>query len=180
MATMQNMPVFAFKTLYFIFALGVIVLFLLLSIVPYYIPGAVWIKPDLFLIALYYWATHRPSLLPLWATFLAGLFFDIFSNFPPGFHAFIFILVRKVITDQRRILLGQTHLVFWLAFAILCVVYNLVKVAMFYILSGFWPDVWQVVYSALLTICLFPGLTTILIFTHRKLPLLSHDVMKDS
>ncbi len=158
---------------FFRFGIAVIVLAFLvvLNIVPYFLDGMTGIKPDLFLIALFYWATHRPSLVPLWATFIVGLIFDSFSGLPLGLSSFVFILIRKIVTSQRNVLLGQSHLVFWAAFSFVCLIMNAVKLGVFWLLAGYLPELENIVFSVLLTIAVFPSVIMLLILTHRYLPL---------
>ena len=82
-------------------------------------PGFGRISPCFGLMATYYWAIHRPDLLPLSATFALGLLTDLLSAAPAGMHALIYILVQWILVTQRRFFLGNTFLLLWWGFALI-------------------------------------------------------------
>src|SRR5262245_20541391 len=66
------------------------------------------VKAPLFLMGLYYWSIYRPTLIPPWLTFVCGILADLIGGLPIGLSAVIFVLVRWIVSDQRRFLMGQS------------------------------------------------------------------------
>ena len=56
----------------------------ILMALPLRLPALSTIMPAFTLIAVYYWAVHKPHLMPLWAVFLIGLVQDLLSGEPLG------------------------------------------------------------------------------------------------
>ena len=69
-------------------------LLVLLSVTPLPIPSYGSVAPVLPMIAIYYWAAHRPDLLPFSVVFVAGLLHDILSGGPLGLHSFVFLICQ--------------------------------------------------------------------------------------
>src|SRR5271154_2136448 len=66
--------------------------------VPYL--GAV--APPLALMAVYYWAIHRPDLLRPWMVFVIGFLNDAVHDMPLGLSALLFVAAHQVVFRQRR------------------------------------------------------------------------------
>ena len=139
----------------------------ILSIIPHSIPGYFAVKPDLILIAIYYWSIHRPTIVPPSASFVLGLIMDLFSALPLGLNAFIFVLVQKFTSDQRKLFLGQPYFVSWVGFAFVCFISTLIKIGVFYLITRNLPVLDLVWLSMGLTIAIFPIVTILLIASHK-------------
>ena len=146
---------------------ALIILLFILNIIPHSIPNYGAIKPDFMLIAIFYWAVHRPGFMPPSICFLLGVLMDIFSALPLGLTAFIFILLHKFTRDQRKVFLGQPYYVSWIGFIFICAVCNILKSAGFYFITGNWPEPNAIYLSTALTIGLFPIVTIFLIASHK-------------
>lgn len=79
--------------------------------------GLAPVLPALTIIAVYYWAVHRPDLMPVWAAFLLGLFQDLVSGQPIGLGALSLVIVHGIVSTQRRVFLSATFGVMWSIFA---------------------------------------------------------------
>lgn len=95
-----------------------IFIFFLIDLVSLSSVGAGLTNFPFFLIAVYYWSLYRPTLLPVWLVFTAGIITDIISGAPLGLNAALLVLVRFIIANQRRYLAGQTFIVVWLGFCL--------------------------------------------------------------
>ncbi len=89
-----------------------------LTLLPFRVPNAALVMPPLALMAVYFWAIHRPDLLPAPAAFALGLFQDILSGGPPGLYAFGFLVLHAVLSSQRGFFLGRIFAMEWLGFAL--------------------------------------------------------------
>jgi rod shape-determining protein MreD len=88
-------------------------LMLIIGVVPLPIPHFLPLDPGLAIISVYYWAIHRPGLLPAAAVFLIGLFGDLLGMAPLGVGTLMLLLVFGIASSQRRVFFGQPFLVVW-------------------------------------------------------------------
>src|SRR3546814_12062803 len=56
------------------------VVLVIVGLMPMHIPGYSAVSPSLTLIAVYYWALHRPDLMPAVAVFAVGLLQDVLAG----------------------------------------------------------------------------------------------------
>lgn len=95
--------------------LSVIACALLGSIVwplPYL--GAV--APPLALMAIYYWALHRPDLFRPSMAFAIGLLHDVVNFLPLGLSALLFVVAHQLIYRYRRFFVGHSFFMMWSGF----------------------------------------------------------------
>src|ERR1700729_3494673 len=71
--------------------------------------AAVWpvpyfgeVAPPFALIAVYYWAIHRPDLFRPSMAFIIGLLNDMLHSLPPGLSALVFVGAHQLVFSQRR------------------------------------------------------------------------------
>jgi len=94
-------------------------LFMMLSMLPFHIPGLTLIMPTLGLMAVYHWAIYRSNLMPVYAVFLLGLLQDFLSSSNIGLYAFVYLIVYGVAISQHRFLIGKSFVIVWLGFALI-------------------------------------------------------------
>lgn len=92
-------------------------LLVMAGLVPLGLPDLAPIFPALALIAVYYWAVHRPDLMPVWAVFLIGLFQDLLNGGPLGVGVVALLVVHAMVASLRRYFVGASLPVLWLVFA---------------------------------------------------------------
>lgn len=148
------------------------VLFLLNIVSWPFVPDSIF-KPYLILIAVYYWAIYRPTLIPAPLCFFAGLIYDLITGVPPGLFAGLFVLTFWVVRNQRRFLMGQTYIATWFIFILVALTVSLTEWLMTGLVNMSWglPVSWIV--KAGLTGFLFPFISILLIYAHRTLPVAS-------
>jgi len=98
------------------FLLGI--LLVIVPVMPYGAPELSYVMPSLTLMTVYFWAYHRPDLMPVSAVFVIGLWQDVLYGGPMGLTSLILVLVRELLVNQRRALIGKPFLVAWMGFAI--------------------------------------------------------------
>lgn len=147
------------------------ILFLyLLNISAIYIPVGSDIKIPLFLMALYYWSIYRPTLLPIWLVFFAGLLMDFLGEAPIGFNALIFVMAHWLVSSQRKLFMAQSFVVLWFGFAILYTVSLLIKWVVIGSFQADWFEVSVLFLPILFGIVFFPPTYIMLHLTHKILP----------
>lgn len=145
-----------------------VLLVLNLMALPLPVIGAV--NPYWAMIAIFYWAVYRPTLVPPVLCFLAGLFVDLLSGGMVGMNAFIFVALQWTVRSQRRFLMGQPFLMAWLVFGVVAVAVGLVQWVLQCIAAATWLDIWPSAIAALLSFFLFPYIYLLLNGLHRLLP----------
>jgi rod shape-determining protein MreD len=147
------------------------VLLVILSTIPFYIPGYGPVAANLVLMAVFYWAVHRPDLLWPFTVFLIGLLQDILVGMPPGMNAIVLLLVRTLAVSQSRVFRGRSFIILWWGFGIVAVA----SAFMVWVLSAFYVfalmDPLPGLFQAGMTTALFPFLAGL--FTWLQVKLLS-------
>jgi rod shape-determining protein MreD len=132
------------------------VLLTLLSVSAWPLPYLGPVRPSLGLIALFYWAAHRPSLFPPVVAFAVGMMIDILNGWPVGLSAFLFVGAHQIIWRQRTLFAGHSFFKLWFGFALAALALMFAQ----WLLMGLW--MWQiapfkqVLLQTILTIVLFP------------------------
>ncbi|MCB9991862.1 MAG: rod shape-determining protein MreD [Rhodospirillales bacterium] len=142
-----------------------------ITALPFFTAGAM--KPQMVLMAVYYWAIYRPTLLPPAFCFAIGLLMDVLTGMTPGINALILVLTQWGIREQRRFLMGQPYSTIWLVFGIVALASMLVQWALYGLVHMHWGPVMPALTGALVTMFLFPFVTLLLVMTHRILPVAS-------
>jgi rod shape-determining protein MreD len=89
------------------------------TLVPTRIPHFAPVVPWLALAAVYYWAVHRPDLMPAGAAFAVGVYHDLAGGTALGVGVLILLLVHGLVATQRRFFLSRSFAVVWAGFAII-------------------------------------------------------------
>ena len=147
------------------------VLLVLLSTIPFYIPGYGQMAANLVLMAVFYWAVHRPDLLSNVTVFLIGLLQDILVGMPPGLNAIVLLLVRTIAVSQSRVFRGRSFIILWWGFGIVALASSFVTwvLSAIYVFAPINPL--PGLFQAGMTTALFPFLAGL--FTLMQVKLLS-------
>ncbi|WP_119679022.1 rod shape-determining protein MreD [Indioceanicola profundi] len=146
---------------------AITVAMMLVSMAPMRLPGFSTVAPPLTLIAVFYWAIHRPDLLRPSIAFLIGLLQDLLSGAPLGMTPLVLTLCYWVLITQRRFFLGSSFLLLWWGFAMVAGAASLVQWAAYSLMEATVLDVKPAVFQALVAIAIFPAPAWILMRIHR-------------
>jgi len=145
-------------------------LFALAGVIAWPLPYFGAVAPPLALIAVYYWAIHRPDLFRPGMAFAIGLLNDVLHFLPLGLSALIFVAAHQLVWRQRRFFAGHSFFMLWWGFALTMVVAMLaawlLQMLLRWQILPFGPVLWQ----ALLAIALFPLPCWLLIRLQRAIP----------
>ncbi len=83
------------------------------------------VAPPLALIAVYYWAIHRPDLFRPSMAFLIGLLNDVLHFLPIGLSAMLFVGAHQLVFSQRRFFAGHSFFMMWWGFALTILIWLL-------------------------------------------------------
>lgn len=143
---------------------------LLLSVLALPLPYAGSVRPCLVLMAVYYWSIYRPTLVPPFLCFGAGLLMDILSGMPMGANALVLVAVQWIVRSQRRFLMAQPYKVLWALFGLVTVLACGIIWALFGALNRKWMPLPPLGGTIVASVLLFPLVSRLLIFVHRMLP----------
>lgn len=147
-----------------------LLLFVMLNMASIPLPYAGVIKANLVLMAVYYWAIYRPTLVPASLCFGIGMVMDIIGGFPLGLNAMVLVLVQWIVKDQRKFLMGQPYFVIWAAFGLVTVCASTLQWGLSGMPGMEWGPLLPVLGGIMISMLLFPFMTMILVFTHKILP----------
>lgn len=147
-----------------------ILIMLGLNIIAMTYPFIGTIKAPLFLMVIYYWSIYRPTLIPPWFVFAAGLIMDILGGLPLGLNAIAFVGTHWLVAEQRRFLMSQSFSLIWLGFGILCFGVAAFQWSVFNLLNLQIIPFDSFIYSSVLGIAIFPLICVLLHLTHKVLP----------
>ena len=137
-------------------------------------PLADEVRPYFLLMAVYYWAIYRPTLLHPLQIFIFGLLFDILLALPVGGHAFLFLFVHWVIQHQRLYFLSQTYLVVWIGFALTCFSICVLEWLIYSALKQNWLPLIPILSTFVVSVLVFPVVSLLFVGVLRILPVAPH------
>lgn len=162
----QQLDLAARKLTPFLLTLVLVVL----NLVPLQLPQYSPIAPDFALMAVYYWALHRPNLLPSGAVFAVGLAQDFLSGGPVGLNAAILVLVYFMALSQTRFFYGKSFFVVWWGFMMVSLGVALAKwlIASLFATAVLSPH--PALFECAMGIAAYPVFGWLFVQVHRSLP----------
>lgn len=142
----------------------------LLNFVSFPFPYMGEVRPLFFLMAVFYWAVYRPTLMPFAFAFLIGLAMDILSGFPLGLNAFIFVAAQWFVRSQRLFLMGQSFLMLWAGFMVTALFVVFIQWSFFSIINLAVSSLWSALMEVGVSLLIFPLMSLLFISVHRLLP----------
>jgi|YNPMSStandDraft_2_1061718.scaffolds.fasta_scaffold01131_5 rod shape-determining protein MreD len=91
----------------------------LVSFLPPLVPGQPGLLPSALPASVFFWTLYRPRLMAPPAVFGLGLVQDLLSAAPLGVNTLLSLLLHAAVLTQRRVLVRQSFLIVWVAFALL-------------------------------------------------------------
>lgn len=134
---------------------------------PRLVPALAAIAPPLALTAIYFWAAHRPNLLPLPLLFLLGLAADAVLRLPFGVTALCYVLAAQLVQSFRPLLAGQSYGSLWLGFTAVAIAVQLLQWLILSIMSGQLLPVQAALFQLLVCLAVFPGIAWLLNWADR-------------
>ena len=128
------------------------------------------LKAPLLLMAVYYWAIYRPTLVPVWFVFVMGFLMDLLSGTALGLNALIFVLTQWAVLRQRRFLMGQPFIMIWVGFAAISALALFIQWFVMGLMQFQWLTVLYQWPSVLFGVALFPLVCIVLHMIHKILP----------
>ncbi len=130
--------------------------FVLLGAMVWPLPYFGEVAPPLALIAVYYWAIHRPDLFRPGMVFLIGLLNDVLHYLPLGLSALLFVAAHQFVFSQRRFFAGHSFYMMWWGFALTVLITMFAQWALLDLFHWQIIPLMPVFLQALLAIVIFP------------------------
>ena len=140
-------------------AYGVFALLAFISVMSFSIPLTESVRPYFIIMIVYFWAIHRPMLIPPLVIFMVGIVYDLLMGFPLALHSVLFIVAYWLIKNQRLFFLGQSYLAIWIGFIITCSSLVSLEYFFFSALAQSFLNIKPLIGSLLLSVCIFPLLS---------------------
>ncbi|PPR12936.1 MAG: hypothetical protein CFH42_01913 [Alphaproteobacteria bacterium MarineAlpha12_Bin1] len=144
-------------------------LFVLIGYLPWPISFFAEIVPAFAIISLYYWVVFRPDLIPYFVVFGLGILQDAISGAPFGLHAIVYLVVRALVVNQRRFIIGKPFWVFWVAFGLVSFIAGLLSWCLASLYRGALLPTDAPLIALIMTVTLFPLIAWILLQVQRKI-----------
>ncbi len=144
--------------------------FLILSLMSFSLPYASSVRPEFFMMLVYYWAVYRPTLISPLFVFILGLIIDIVSGLPIGLNAAALLLLQWLVQRQRLFLVGQSFIGLWIGFMVAVFGVIIFKWSIVSLLTLSVLPFSSALLSALTSIFVFPLVTFLLLGVHKILP----------
>ncbi len=132
------------------------VLLALLSITPSTIQGLGRMGPLLVVIAVYYWAVHRPDVTAYGTVFLMGVCEDLLGGGAFGIATSTDLLVAGLVFSQGRFFVGKTFLIKWATFLPVIALVVVLRLLMTSLLALELVDGHAAFYGFLMTVAFYP------------------------
>jgi rod shape-determining protein MreD len=153
-----------------LFAHGVTAILLLLSVVSFSLPYISGVRPFFVLMAIYYWAIYRPTLIPPVATFGLGIILDLLTGAPVGLNALLFTVLQWVVRRQRVFLMGQPFVMIWIGFGLTALLAGTGQYLAYMAMTGAALPADTVMATIALSFAAFAPVVPLFILVHRVLP----------
>jgi rod shape-determining protein MreD len=143
-------------------------LFAIISVVPWHIPGFAVVTPAFALMAVFHWTIYRPDLLPPVAVFVVGLLLDLLHGTPYiGISSLSLLITRSTLLSLRRFFVDLLFPVLWFAFLFVVAGVLAFEWALVSILHGAALGLGPFIFEAVLTVASFPIVSYLLARTQR-------------
>lgn len=151
--------------------LGVCILCIILSAMPY---GKLWglsISPALGLAAVFYWTVNRPDIFPVWVLFAVGLFRDFLLGDPLGLWTAVYLVIYVLALSQRMLFVGSAAHSPWMGFALFAALGGFLSWTMSSLYFGAFMPAGQVAFQMGLTALVYPLIRRIFAMIDKQLRL---------
>ncbi len=158
------------------FSLPAALTFLLaiLGVVPIQAPGFAPVAPMLVLASLYFWAIHRPQMMPLVLVFFVGLFHDMLTGSPLGVNTVAFLAAYGLVAGQRKVFLGKSFGVVWWGFMLVAGAVEALRWMLISALGGVILDPLPGFFAYISSIAIYPILSLLFSSVHKLIPVPEH------
>jgi rod shape-determining protein MreD len=145
------------------------ILLLIVGLVPLRLPYLPPLGINLVLVSVYYWAIHRPGMLPAPALFVVGLFADLLGGGFLGINVLVLLAAYATMVSARRWFVGASFAIVWWGYALVATLAMLATWLITVLLAGGAADMTPGISGVLFGIGAYPLLATFFAHVQRAL-----------
>lgn len=127
------------------------------------------VMPPLALMAVFYWAVHRPDWFGSISAFVVGLLADLLFGAPLGISAGLYAASHILLTQQQRFFKGTTFQLVWAGYGITQLAVTLGQALLWWLVLARQPQLEPLLTLNVLGVLLFPPICWTLSRLHRVL-----------
>ncbi len=142
--------------------------FVLVDYVPFHIPLAHYLSPDLACCCVYFWVLYRLDLFGIFSVALLGMICDALSGAPFGMNIFVLTLVYLLTITYGRYVNTKPFIISWIGFALVLLAAFCMKWLLVLIYEHTLLSFWHVLISYIVTVLVYPMLARINIFIQNR------------
>ena len=139
----------------------------IVTMIPFQVPGLSAIVPSLALIAVYFWVIHRPDLMPAWAVFLIGAIQDLLSGAYLGVGTMVLLLVWLAVASQRRVFSSASFMLVWAIFVLVAAGAQILSWLFSSMITGRVLDASPLFFQYLTTVAIYPCIAWLFVQAQR-------------
>lgn len=149
--------------------LFVTLVLLFISHLPGSFPALAPIMPPLALMAVFYWAVHRPDWFGVIGAFVIGLLADLLFGAPLGVSAGLYAVSHILLTQQQLFFKGTTFLQVWAGYVVTQLGVTLMQTLLWWLIADRTPQLVDLLVMNILGGLLFPPICWVLSRLHKAL-----------
>ena len=161
----QRLDLFARSASPFVFTL----LLLIVGLVPLRLPYLPPLGINLVLVSVYYWAIHRPGVLPAPTLFVVGLLADLLGGGFLGVNVLVLLVAYATMVSARRWFVGASFAIVWWGYAVVATLAMLATWLITVLLAGRAADLTPGISGVLFGVGAYPLLATFFAHAQRAL-----------
>lgn len=144
------------------------VFLLLVFYVPVHLPLSRYLRPDIGMICVYFWALYRQDLFGPFSAFLLGVAADSLSAVPIGLNIFVFMFIFVAGSTSSSYVNMKPFAVSWAGFAVVSFLAFVVKWLLASVFYSKFLVFGSVFAGYLSTICFYPLIARLNIFIQNR------------
>ena len=144
------------------------ILLILLIYIPIRIPLSKFLRPDVSMICVYFWALYRRDLFGPLSVACVGFVSDSLAATPLGINLFVFMLIYVLAVNFASLVNTKPFIVTWVGFSVICFAAFLVK---WLLMSVYYSDFLSfigIIIGYIATVLLYPLVARLNIFVQNK------------
>lgn len=145
------------------------VLLILLAYLPFRVPFSKFLRPDVGMICVYFWALYRRDLFGPISVAVLGVVADSMSSVPMGVNIFVFMFIYVTSITYGTYVNTKPFAVSWIGFAIISFAAFFVKWLLMSVYYSVFLSVLGICIGFVATVLLYPLIARLNMFIQNKL-----------
>ncbi len=142
---------------------------MLIAYVPIHIPFSKFLRPDVGMICVYFWALYRRDLFGPISVAILGIIIDSLGAVPCGVNMFVFIFIYVMSVTYGTFVNTKPFVISWLGFAIISFIAFFVKWLLMSVYYSLFLSVPGIFIGYIATVLLYPLIARLNVFIQNRL-----------